>query len=296
MKSKNKFTLHKVFYKKIVNKGFDMKFTIPYILILLLLSLNTASGSSASRIDWIESQVKSSGNSSMAIDEQGLPVDMETGKQLSISDARNISYERAKEKALIDAINIINEIQVDNEKKIRDLIRSDSIVRQNITRILEENSRYKDKPAGYLSSSCELEFNLGYLLTAINYNFPYDPFPVREDIDISTMYTSLIIDVRGLNIKPMLIPSILNENGLEIYNKNYIKPADAVKYNPVSYVYSEKDAIKHKKAGKHPLFCAALKNMNGNPVISDNDIKKMFSNKKNIEYLSKCRVIFIIDR
>ncbi len=272
-----------------------MKF-FQYISLLLPLFIYSASGNAVTRIDWIEGKVKSAGSSSMAIDEHGSPVDMETGNQLSISEARNISYERAKEKALIDAVNIINELQVDNEKKIKDLVLTDSIVRQNITKILEQYSRYKDRPSGYLSSSCELEFNLGYLLTAINYSFPGDSFPFRDDIEISTMYTSLIIDVRGLNIKPMLIPSILNENGLEVYNKNFIRPADAVKYNPVSYVFTEKDAIKHKKAGKHPLFCAALKNMNGNPVISDNDIKKMFSSKKNIEYLSKCRVIFIIDR
>jgi len=196
----------------------------------------------------------------------------------------------------MEAIKAINELQVDNQKKVKDLVLNDLVVRQNVSRVMEEYSRYKDKPAGYLSSNCELEFNLGYILTAINYSFPGDIFPVRNDIEISTLYTSIIIDVRGLGLKPMLLPSILNENGLEIYNKNFIRSADAVRYNPVSYVYNEKEAIKHKKAGKHPLFCAALKNMNGNPVISDNDVKKIFSHKKNIEYLSKCRVIFIIDR
>ncbi len=267
-----------------------------YIIILVFASISSVYADTAARIDWIGGKIVSTGSSSMAIDEHGSPVDMETGKQLSIAEARNISYERSKEKALFEAIKIINGIQVDTEKKIKDLVLNDQQVRKNIPEILEEYSRYKERPSGYLTTSCELEFNLGYLLTAINYSFPADSFPAREDIDISTLYTSLIIDVRGLGIKPVLIPSIINENGLEVYSKNFINPSDAVKYNPVSYVYSEKDALKHKKAGKHPFICAALKNMNGNPVVSDNDLKKMFSNKKNIEYLSKCRVIFIIDR
>ncbi len=273
-----------------------MKKKILYIILILSFSEYTFAGNINSHIDWIEYKVKAVGNSSMAIDENGSPIDMETGKQLSITDARNISYERAKEKALIEAINIISNIDVDTEKKMKDLILNDPVVRQKISRIIEEQSHYKDKPSSYLSSICELEFNLGYLLTAINYPFPYENFPLRNDIEIPTMYTSLIIDVRSLGIKPMLIPSVLNENGLEIYNKNFINPSDAVKYGPVSYVYNEKDAIKHKKAGKHPLFCSALKNMNGNPVISDIDVKKILSHKKNIEYLSKCRVIFIINR
>jgi len=273
-----------------------MEKIIKYSIIILLLSLNTDLWSAGARIDWIEGKVKSTGSSSMAIDDQGSPIDMETGKPLSIAEARNISYDRAKEKSLMDAINTINGIQVDNENKIRDLVRSDIAVRQNISKVVDEYSHYKDRPEGYLSSACELEFSIGYLLTAINYSFPQDSFPIIGNIDISTQYTSIIIDVRGLEIKPMLVPSILNENGLEIYNKNFVKPDDAAKYGIASYVYSEKDAMKHKKAGKHPLFCAALKNMNGNPVISDTDVKKMFSHKKNIEYLSKCRVIFIINR
>jgi len=266
-------------------------------LILILTPLTPAiQAKNNSGIDWVKGKVYSTGINSMAINLHGHPVDIESGNKLSISDTRNISYERSREKALIKAIDIINNIQVDSEKKIKDLILNDVTVRKNITRIIESHASYKDKTSDYLVTSCELEFNTGYLLTAINYNFPGDIFPALNDSGITTLYTSLIIDARGLKIKPMLLPSILNESGLEIYSKNFINPSYAVRHNMVTYVYNETDAMKHKKAGKHPLFSVALKNMNGNPVISDDIIKKMFSNKKNIEYLSKCRVIFIIDR
>ncbi len=271
------------------------KFKNSMILIFFIL-IYALPGITVSRVDWIDGKIRSTGSSHMAIDESGSPVDMETGKKLSISEARNAAYERSREKALAEAIRMISEIQVDNEKKVKDLIREDPEVRQNLPKALEEFSVFRDNPSGYLSSACDLEFPLGHLLTILNYSFPGNSFPVRDDIDIQTKYTSLIIDVRGLGIRPMLLPAVLNENGLEIYSKNFIRPADAVKYNSVSYVHNEKDAIKHKKSGKHPLFCAALRNVNGNPVISDNDAKKIFSHKKNIEYLSKCRVIFIIDR
>lgn len=265
------------------------------ILIIPILSSISLSRNN-SRIDWLKGKIFTIGDNSLAIDEHGSPVDFESGNKISISDTRIISYERSREKALIEAIKLINEIQVDNEKKIKDLVLTDLTVRQNITRIIETYSAYKDKTTDYLATSCELELNTGYLLNAINYNFPRDSFPIHDSAGISTLYTSLIVDVRGLKIKPMLLPSILNENGLEVYSKNFINPSDAVKYNMVTYVYNEKDAMKDKKAGRHPLFSVALKNMNGNPVISDEAVKKMFSNKKNIEYLSKCRVIFIIDR
>jgi hypothetical protein len=273
-----------------------MKRRLLYLILILIFLAPGTESKNISRIDWINGKLYSTGNSSIAIDHHGYPVDFESGDKLSISESRNISYERSKEKALIDAINIINNIQVDSEKKIKDLILNDVAVRQNITRIIETHSYYKDKTSDSLQTTCELEFKTGYLLTAINYNFPGEAFPAPEIPGISTLYTSFIIDVRGLKIKPMLLPSVLNESGLEIYSKNYINPSYAVRHNMVTYVYNEKDALKHKKAGKHPLFTVALKNMNGYPVVSDDAIKKIFSNKKNIEYLSKCRVIFIIDR
>jgi hypothetical protein len=266
-------------------------------LIILFIIINTAGYSkNDASIDWLNGKITSIGSSNMAVDEQGAPIDFETNNILSISEARSISYERSKEKALANAINTISAIQVDNENKISDLIKTDPFVRRNIYEIIEKNSVYKDVTSDYLISSCQLELKTGYLAEAINYSFPKDKFPVQDNIEISTLYSSIIIDVRGLGIKPMLIPSIVNENGLEIYSKNFINPDDAVKFNIVSYVYTEKDAMKHKKAGKNPLFCIALKNINGNPVISYNDVKKIFSHKKNIEYLKKCRVIFIIDR
>jgi len=119
---------------------------------------------------------------------------------------------------------------------------------------------------------------------------------MRSDIEISTLYTSLIIDTRGLGVKPMLLPVIYNESGLEIYSKDYFLASEALKHNAVSYVYNEKDAVKHRKAGRKPYFTSALKENNGSPVISDEDVKRLFSHKKNLDYLKKCRVIFIIDR
>ena len=69
-----------------------------------------------------------------------------------------------------------------------------------------------------------------------------------------------------------------------------------MKHSAVSYVYNDKEALKHIKAGEKPYFCAALKSIQGSPVLSDDDLKKVYSDKKNLDSLRKCRVIFIIDR
>jgi hypothetical protein len=76
-----------------------MKRIIKYSTTILILILGIPVWSAGTRIDWIDGKIRSTGSSSMAIDEHGTPVDMESGRQLSISEARNISYDRAKRKS-----------------------------------------------------------------------------------------------------------------------------------------------------------------------------------------------------
>lgn len=247
-------------------------------------------------IDWTGEVITASGTDRITVNNEGLPVDPDTGRIISISEARNMSYARAKEKAVNTAALLISGIPVDYESTILQVIERDPVARARMTRVMHEYSRFRDMPCGYMETSCEFRIKTGYLLTALNYDFPMEEFPSSDLKASPTLYTSLIVDTRGLGIRPMLLPSIYNENGLEIYGKNYISGDDAVKYLAVSYAYSENEAKKHKKAGQHPFFCAALKNLNGSPILSDDDIKRVFSHKKNSAYIKKCRVIFIIDR
>ncbi len=246
--------------------------------------------------DWVAGKIIVSEQSSVITDNNGNPLDSETGGVISIAEAGSRAFERAKDAAFISAVNILKEIRIDNETTLNELVNNDETVRQRFSLFLDSRVKFREVYVDYLTRGINLEIKIGDLLQVINYEFPQKEFPLRDDINISTSYTSLVIDARGLNIKPMLLPVIYNENGLEIYSKDFISPVEAVKHNAVSYVYNEKDGIKHKKAGKKPYFCVALKSVNGSPVISDDDIKRIFSDKKNLDYLRRCRVIFILDR
>jgi len=276
-----------------------MKPLIPIAFIIMIISSTVygePANSAKGHVDWIKGTVVSEGKSSIEINDNGDAVDDETGRIISYSSARNISYGKSREKAFSGVVNIINEINIDPDTKIRDLIIRDRNARQKISHYLHEYATYKEQPAGYLNTSCMLELKLGYLLNTLGINFPEEEFPLRNDIDISTKYTSLIIDTRGLKIKPVLLPAVVNETGLDVYSRNHISGKDAVRHLAVSYTFNEVDAAKHKKAGRHPFYCTALKSINGNPVISDDDIKRIYSHKENLVFLKKCRVIFIIDR
>ena len=78
---------------------------------------------------------------------------------------------------------------------------------------------------------------------------------------------------------------IYNEYGLEIYGKNFVLPDFAINRNMVTYVNTQNEALNNEKTGKRPYFCTALDALNGSPVISNEDIKKFYNHKTNLNNL-----------
>jgi hypothetical protein len=64
----------------------------------------------------------------------------------------------------------------------------------------------------------------------------------------------------------------------------------------VSYVNRDDEARKNKRIGEHPLFAVAVNKNGGCPVLSEADVRKLFSSQKTLKALRECRIVFIIDR
>ena len=97
-------------------------------------------------------------------------------------------------------------------------------------------------------------------------------------------------------ISPTILPAIYDRDGLEIYSRYFINIRYGLKTGLVSYVFDEKEAFKHPKAGRYPYFATSMKNIENNPVLNNEDIKRIYSSPATLAELKKCKVIFIIDR
>jgi len=113
-----------------------------------------------------------------------------------------------------------------------------------------------------------------------------------------TIFTGLIIDCKGLNIKPALSPRVLDESGKEVYGSAYVTREWAIKYGVAGYSRDIKDAAKLDRVGKTPGSIKAIKASGDNVtdiVISDADAAEIRSAGQNLKFLSECRVVFIVD-
>jgi hypothetical protein len=247
-------------------------------------------------INWSRGAIVAYGMERIALREDGAPVDAVGGKIISLNRGRAASYLKAREQALGRMTLLVRGIRVDADTMLTDLLEENDVVQSRIARIIKDRMKFSFFPIDFYTSGCRAELKIGDLIPAVAFKFPGEDFPSRIDNPIPTDYTSLIIDVRGMKVAPMMLPSVFNENGLEVFGRHYVDIRHATRFGIVGYALSEKEAVKSPLAGDHPYYTDAIGEMKGCPVIANRDVRKIFSSVQTVANLKKCRVIFIIDK
>ncbi len=112
------------------------------------------------------------------------------------------------------------------------------------------------------------------------------------------IYTGLIVDARGLGIRPAMAPRILNEDGKEVYGSAWVGREYAMQQGMVGYMKDPLAAQTNPRVTDKPLMVKALK-VSGDArvdmVITNADAAKLQGAAQNMSFLEKCRVIVLVD-
>ncbi len=118
-----------------------------------------------------------------------------------------------------------------------------------------------------------------------------------EKLDLTKVnYSGLIIDAREIDVKPALMPKVLDEKGSVIYSSANMQKEDAVKTGVVGYAKEVDAAKKHPRVTETPIVIAALKGSGENRsdvVISDRDSGIITTTEPALGYLKKGRVMIV---
>ncbi len=122
------------------------------------------------------------------------------------------------------------------------------------------------------------------------------PAPPQET---SNAYTSVIIDTRGLGIRPAMSPKIRRQDGSEVWGTVGASYDFVIEQGIVVYAKTLEEAKAHRRAGSNPLILRAIGYAKTpgrcDPVLSDNDVRLLLTANENSGFLSEYRVIFVID-
>jgi len=264
-------------------------------ILIPALSFGYSKPESRASIDWSAGKITAQGVSTIRTSPDGRPW-CDEGRYISLNESRLRASDRARDIAMEKLVSILKTLSLDSRETLDAMLRRSEFTRKKLSHQLKQISKQKTIPAGYFESACTLEISIRDIITTLPFNFPNEEFPLRIDNTIETEYSSLIIDTRGLKIVPMLFPAIVNSRGKEVFSRLHINIKKAGPSGMVTYVLSEQKAMNHRRAGIHPYYAVALKKVNGSPVLSERDIRKIYSSQKTMQQLKDCRVIFIIDR
>lgn len=111
-------------------------------------------------------------------------------------------------------------------------------------------------------------------------------------------HTGLVVDARGLGVRPAMSPRILDEEGREVYGSSFVGREYAIQQGMAGYAKSPEQAAQSDRVAGNPLRIKA-KDVSGQAktdiVVSNADAERIRSLASKGGVLEQCRVMIVLD-
>lgn len=226
-----------------------------------------------------------------------------TGSGAPNPDAPNIAAARlgaeraAKADALRNILETIKGVRIDSQTLVVNAMTQSDVIRTQVQGIVRGarvvNTRYLSDGAVEVMVEISMAGPLAQTVLPPT-SFGTQSVPKAGD----AVYTGVVFDGRGLNLRPAMSPKILDEEGREVYGSAFVSQEWATKYGIVGYVKDLDGAKKNDRVAANPLLVKAVKasgSGSSDLVISNADAQGMKDMSKNLSFLEQCRVLVVVD-
>jgi hypothetical protein len=217
------------------------------------------------------------------------------------AQARAMAERAAQVVAYRNLLEAVKGVRVDSTTLVENFIVTSDVIRTQVNGIIQ-GATIMDKK--YMSDG-SVEVTVGMKLTGALAEAllpkvpPAAQVPAVPQAAPGQLYTGLLIDARGLGVRPAMAPKVLNEDGKEVYGSAYINRDWAVREGMAGYLKGDPAAAQtNPRIADKPLVVKALK-VSGegrvDTVISNADAAALQSASQNLSMLEKCKVIILVD-
>ncbi len=212
----------------------------------------------------------------------------------------------AQQIALRNALETVKGIYLNSSTTVENFMTASDVVTSNVSGYLkgfQQKGRTKYMSDGSVEVTMEIPLDgIGGLGETL-YGDEVDESPsmtafAGKKSQKEVIFTGLIVDCKGLGIKPAMSPRILDQAGKEVYGSAYVSKEWAVKHGMAGYAKEVAAAAELERVGQTPGEIKAAKAAGENRtdvVISNSDAADVRSAAENLKFLSECRVVFVID-
>ncbi|MBU0993420.1 MAG: LPP20 family lipoprotein [Proteobacteria bacterium] len=219
--------------------------------------------------------------------------------------ARPMAIQAAKLVAYRNLLELIKYVRIDSTTTVENFIVKSDVITSRVEGIIHNAQVIK---TDYMSDGTvevivqmDMRGSFSQLLLPQEIQQVESIKPIPQDnmaTPPSGVYTGLIVDGRGLKVKPAMSPRILDENGQEVYGSAYVSREFAVQQGMSGYAKDIDAAAKNERVTDRPLLVKGLKTSgagNSDIVISNADSAVIRNTSENLSFLKQCRVMIVVD-
>jgi hypothetical protein len=244
--------------------------------------------------------IQSFGNGEINWSEQSIRA---TGSGAPNPDAPNIAAARigaeraAKADALRNLLETVKGVRIDSQTLVVNAMTQNDTIRTQVQGIVRGARVVNTK---YLSDGgVEVTIEVGMAGPLTQTLVPSQSFGTQSVPKAGDpVYTGVIFDSRGLDLRPAMAPKIVDEDGKEVYGSAFVSQEWATKFGIMGYAKDLDAAKKNDRVTANPMVVKGIKvsgTGGSDLVISNADAQGLRDMTKNLSFLEQCRVLAVVD-
>jgi hypothetical protein len=242
----------------------------------------------------------------------------------NIAQARAMARRAAIVVAQRNLLEIVKGVRIDSQTLVKDFMTQSDIIRSQVSGIVR-GSRLID--VAYMSDSSveatvamPLMGEFSGVVIPLIIKQPTEPQPMAPtpptvappttppmepapQVQPSTpptaaIYTGLVLDARGLGVRPAMSPKVVDESGKEVYGSAFVSREYAVQQGVSGYAKDLSAAQNNPRVTDRPITVKGLKAEGParcDIAISNADAEMIKASADNMSFLQKCRVMIVLD-
>ena len=231
--------------------------------------------------------------------------------------ARATAVRAAKVDAMRNLLEAVMAITVSSETTVRGAAIENDVVKTSVEgmvrgarmRDIDGDGRGSNSDIRYLSDTSieiEMEVHMSGISEVILPPAGYAPAPVAGGAPApaapaaprSGTVTGLIVDARGLGLRPAMSPKIVDQNGGVVYGPGNFTREFAVKFGVAGYSKNLEQAQQDPRVVGNPMVVKGVGVQGANKadlVLAAGDVPRVKGADSSGKFLSNCKVMILID-
>lgn len=219
-------------------------------------------------------------------------------------NARPMAIRAAKIVALRNILETVNGVRIDSNTVVKDFAVQSDMIRSQVEGMVrgarEVNVEYLSDGTVEVIMEISMFGSFSQLLLPETVMDVPAETPGAEPgaAPSSDVLTGLVVDARGLGVRPAMAPKVLDETGQEVYGSAFVSREFAVQQGMSGYAKDLGSAKQNQRVTANPLVVKGLR-VEGpgqcDIVISNTDAVRLRNSSADLSFLEKCRVMIVVD-